>query len=94
MGQETWTQNLYWSWLYTLKTLTQEKPAGYPSFMRNSAWARKELNTYLDSWAELKHDTILYAKPVYAEAGGGGVILTTAAMSSPTRSFMAAWPRW
>ncbi|OPX85841.1 MAG: hypothetical protein A4E53_03320 [Pelotomaculum sp. PtaB.Bin104] len=72
LSQETWTQNLYWSWLYTLKTLTQEKPSGYPSFMRNPAWARKELNTYLGSWAELKHDTILYAKPVYAEAGGGG----------------------
>ncbi|MDD3654416.1 MAG: DUF3160 domain-containing protein, partial [Desulfotomaculaceae bacterium] len=72
LSQETWTQNLYWSWLYTLKTLTQEKPEGYPSFMRNPAWARKELNTYLGSWAELKHDTILYAKPVYAEAGGGG----------------------
>jgi len=52
--------------------LIQEKPEGYPSFMRSQAWARKELNTYLGSWAELKHDTILYAKQVYAEAGGGG----------------------
>ncbi|OPZ74761.1 MAG: hypothetical protein BWY80_00455 [Firmicutes bacterium ADurb.Bin456] len=75
LGKETWTQNLYWSWLYTLMPLIQEKPAGYPSFMRNSAWVRKELNTYLGSWTELKHDTILYAKPVYAEAGGGGEII-------------------
>lgn len=72
LSKETWTENLYWNWLYTLMPLTWEKPAGYPSFMRNSAWARKELNTFLGSWAELKHDTILYAKPVYAEAGGGG----------------------
>jgi len=72
LSKETWNQNLYWNWLYTLMPLIQEKPAGYPSFMRNSAWARKELNTYLGSWTELKHDTILYAKPVYAEAGGGG----------------------
>jgi len=72
LSKDTWTENLYWNWLYTLMPLTWEKPAGYPSFMRNSAWARKELNTYLGSWAELKHDTILYAKPVYAEAGGGG----------------------
>jgi hypothetical protein len=75
LGKETWTQNLYWSWLYTLMPLLQEKPEGYPSFMRNSAWAGKELNTYLGSWTELKHDTILYAKPVYAEAGGGGEMI-------------------
>lgn len=75
LNQETWTQNLYWSWLYTLMPLVQEKPEGYPSFMRNAAWVRKELNTYLGSWAELKHDTILYAKQVYAEAGGGGEII-------------------
>lgn len=69
---ETWTQNLYWGWLYQLRPLTDEKPSGYPAFMRNLAWVRKELNTFLGSWSELKHDTILYAKQVYAEMGGGG----------------------
>jgi len=39
--------------------------------MQNQAWARKDLNTLLGSWTELKHDTILYAKQVYAEMGGG-----------------------
>jgi hypothetical protein len=39
--------------------------------MLNTAWPRKELNTFLGSWTELKHDTILYAKQVYAEMGGG-----------------------
>ena len=71
LDKSTWTQNLYWSWLYSLKPLIQEKPEGYPTFMRNQAWVRKELNTYLGSWTELKHDTILYAKQVYAEMGGG-----------------------
>ena len=42
--------------------------------MQNSAWIRKEINTFLGSWTELKHDTILYAKQVYAEFGGGGEI--------------------
>ncbi|MDD4358565.1 MAG: DUF3160 domain-containing protein [Candidatus Pacebacteria bacterium] len=69
---KTWTQNLYWGWLYQLRPLLSEKGEGYPSFMQNSAWARKELNTFLGSWTELKHDTILYAKQVYAELGGGG----------------------
>lgn len=71
LGGGTWTQNLYWSWLYTLTPLTEEKGKGYPSFMQNQAWTRKQLETYLGSWTELKHDTILYAKQIYAEMGGG-----------------------
>jgi hypothetical protein len=71
LGQGIWTQNLYWSWLHTLNPLLAEKEEGYPSFMKNRAWTRKELNTYLGSWTELKHDTVLYAKQVYAEMGGG-----------------------
>jgi len=69
---ENWTQNLYWGWLYQLRPLLDEKGNGYPSFMQNTAWLRKDLNTFLGSWSELKHDTILYAKQVYAELGAGG----------------------
>jgi hypothetical protein len=68
---ENWTQNLYWGWLYQLRPLIDEKPSGYPTFMQNTAWVRKEINTFLGSWSELKHDTILYAKQVYAEMGAG-----------------------
>ena len=67
----TWTQNLYWSWLYTLEPLTEPKGEGYPAFMQNRDWTRRQLEAYLGSWTELKHDTILYAKQVYAEMGGG-----------------------
>ena len=45
---------------------------GYPSFMRNEAWTDKSLNTSLGSWAELRHDTILYAKQSGIECGGDG----------------------
>ncbi|MFH1233582.1 MAG: DUF3160 domain-containing protein [Patescibacteria group bacterium] len=69
---ENWTQNLYWGWLYQLRPLLEEKANGYPTFMQNVAWLRKDLNTFLGSWSELKHDTILYAKQVYAEMGGVG----------------------
>jgi hypothetical protein len=49
-----------------------EQPgSGYPAFMQSTAWLDKQLNTVLGSWSELKHDTILYAKQVYAELGGG-----------------------
>ncbi|MTI85236.1 MAG: DUF3160 domain-containing protein [Firmicutes bacterium] len=71
LDRETWNQNLYWGWLYTLDSLLEEKGEGYPFFMQGEAWTRKGLNTYLASWTELKHDTILYAKQVYAEMGGG-----------------------
>ncbi len=66
---EDWTQNLYWGWLYALLALLNEKGSGYPSFMKSDAWADKELNTSLGSWAELRHDTILYAKQSYTLAG-------------------------
>ncbi|MEK7522902.1 MAG: DUF3160 domain-containing protein, partial [Patescibacteria group bacterium] len=69
---ENWTQNLYWGWLYQLRPLLDKKSSGYPTFMQNTAWTRKELNTFLGSWSQLKHDTILYAKQTYAELGAGG----------------------
>jgi hypothetical protein len=57
-----WAQNLYWNWFYCLMPLLYEKEASYPLFMRTPAWSDKELLTALASWAELRHDTILYAK--------------------------------
>ncbi|MCZ7385556.1 MAG: DUF3160 domain-containing protein [Candidatus Methanoperedens sp.] len=64
-NESEWTQNLYWSWLYTIKPLLKEYGPGYPTFMQTQAWQDKELNTALASWTELRHDTILYAKQSY-----------------------------
>jgi hypothetical protein len=72
LGTDSWTQNLYWSWLYSFQPLIAPKGSAYPSFMQTQAWLRKDLQTALGSWTELKHDTILYAKQVMAEMGGGG----------------------
>jgi hypothetical protein len=71
LDKETWTQNLYWTWLYSFFPLIEPKGESYPVFMQNQAWTRKDLNTAMGSWTELKHDTILYAKQVMAEMGGG-----------------------
>ena len=60
-----WNRNLYWSWLYALKPLLQEFGVGYPAFMQTQAWQDRELQAALASWAELRHDTILYAKQSY-----------------------------
>ena len=57
-----WNRNLYFSWVYTLKSLLKEFNQSYPMFMQTKAWLDKELQTALASWAELRHDTILYAK--------------------------------
>ncbi len=65
-----WNRNLYWSWLYALQALISERSAGYPSFMRTEAWQDRQLNAALASWAELRHDTILYAKQSYAMTAG------------------------
>ena len=72
LSVEEWTETLYNSWLYTFHPLLLDTPGeGYPTFMQSQAWLDKQLNTVMGSWAELKHDTILYAKQVYAELGGG-----------------------
>jgi hypothetical protein len=73
-GEEEWTQNLYWSWLYSLQPLWQSFGEGYPLFMQSVEWRDKDLNASLGSWTELRHDTLLYAKQSYAELGAGGDI--------------------
>ncbi|MFW6134801.1 MAG: DUF3160 domain-containing protein [Elusimicrobiota bacterium] len=71
--QEDWFKNLYLNWLYVLKSLHGEVSEGYPTFMQTTAWQDKQLNTALASWAQLRHDTILYVKQSYTMAERGGV---------------------
>lgn len=71
LQMDSWTQNLYWAWLYAFQPVIAPKDQAYPAFMQTEAWTRKDLQTALSSWTELKHDTILYAKQVMAEMGGG-----------------------
>lgn len=61
-----WNRNLYWSWLYSFQPLMKDYSSGYPTFMQTDAWQDKELSTSLASWTELRHDTILYTKQLYA----------------------------
>ena len=73
LSTEDWFQNLYWNWLYVLRSLLGEFGDGYQTFMQTKAWQDKELSTALASWSELRHDTILYVKQSYtmAELGAG-----------------------
>jgi hypothetical protein len=65
LSDQDWNRNLYWSWLHALKPLLADFGPGYPTFMTTKAYRTKALNTALASWAQLRHDTILYAKQSY-----------------------------
>lgn len=72
MGEIDWNQTVANKWIAALKDVNS-KNAQYPKFMLSPQWDKKNLNAALASWAELKHDAILYAKqPMGAECGGGG----------------------
>ena len=65
-----WHASLYAQWLNTLRPLLDEKGKGYPEFMQNDEWTKKDLETFAGSYTELKHDTVLYSKQAMAEMGG------------------------
>jgi hypothetical protein len=69
---DIWQENLYNGWLWSLQELLPEYKAdsGMPFFMTTDAWRSKSLNSALGSYAELKHDTVLYGKQAAAEMGG------------------------
>src|SRR5690606_12291808 len=72
-----WQGSLYTSWLGALRTLSPRAGAapdgsaaaadapGLPAVARTELWARRLLNTQLASWAQLRHDTLLYATQSY-----------------------------
>ena len=83
MKEIDWQETAATQWMSTLQTMldtdisrfntSNEAEMKLPDFMMTSQWAKKNLNTALASWAELKHDAILYAKqPMGAECGAGG----------------------
>ena len=73
MQEIDWKETIATQWMNTLKVLN-DKGEKLPYFMGTPEWDKKNMNAVLASWAELKHDAILYAKqPFGAECGGGGL---------------------
>jgi hypothetical protein len=68
------TQDLYRRWLGVLRALAEAPLRTAPAFTQNEAWARKQLNGALGTWAELRHDTILYIKQSYTSTPRGGMM--------------------
>jgi len=69
-----WRSSVYSLWLDALRTLSASapKPEALPHVMQRGPWRKKQLTTQLASWAELRHDTILYAKQSYSAVPGCG----------------------
>ena len=69
-SEESWTSNLLSEWLYTLRGLSNPTTGdNYPEVFRTEAWAIKNIETQLASVAQLRHDSVLYAKqPVVPNA--------------------------
>lgn len=58
-------------WLDVLARLVGPPPAGQPPYALTSAWEGRVLTCAAGSWAELKHDTLLYVKqPIVMREGG------------------------
>ncbi len=68
---EDWLGTFYSGWLYTFIPQVQSKGEAFPPLMRTFEWQNREANSALGSWAELKHDTALYAKMPEFMGGGG-----------------------
>ena len=69
-GSGFWEANLYNLWLGALRALSPgpdiaNVQSGLPAVAATEPWGRRILNAQLASWAELRHDTILYAKQSY-----------------------------
>jgi hypothetical protein len=65
-----WTASMYNTWLAAFRALKADTTGeGFPYAMKTHAYALKALNTALASWAELRHDTILYVKQSYTGVG-------------------------
>jgi len=67
MGPELWEGSLHHLWLSAIRALSpdRDKDKSLPAPMQSPAWEKRLLNTQLASWAELRHDNLLYAKQSY-----------------------------
>ncbi len=65
-----WSSSIYNGWLDAIRTLNiPEFVDDLPPFMQTAAWWQEKMNTQLASWAQLRHDNLLYAKPSYTSGG-------------------------
>jgi len=62
-----WGSTVYDAWLYAILPMWLPHGAAYPDYMQTEAWDARAHQAGFGSYAELKHDTVLYAKQAFAE---------------------------
>lgn len=72
VNDSEWFGSLNSAWLDVLRNLTTPFGEGYPSYMQSRLFPLKQMESFMGSYAELKHDTLLYEKQPMAECGGPG----------------------
>jgi hypothetical protein len=65
LNESDWQASSYTAWVHALASLVNPTSGDYPEFMQTLVWQDEKLTTALGSWAQLRHDTILYAKQTY-----------------------------
>lgn len=90
LGNDYWTMPIYNSWLGLIRSLNAPVAGDdrYPQALRTAAWADKTLHAQLASWAQLRHDNLLYAKQSFST--GQAVCEYPDAYLEPYPAFYAA----
>jgi hypothetical protein len=67
---EAWGETVYDAWLASVEPMWLAHGEAFPDFMQTAAWDAKAHQAGFGSYAELRHDTILYTKQFVGEMGG------------------------
>ena len=87
-GDDFWSATLYNLWLNSIRTLNPPaERSSLPKFMQTAGWWQEKMNTQLASWAQLRHDNLLYAKQSYT---GGATCSYPYAYVEPIPQFYLA----
>lgn len=65
-GNDFWNESLYNIWLNSIRDLNPpDDLSRFPESMQTAAFWQSKMNSQLSSWAQLRHDNLLYAKQSY-----------------------------
>ncbi|MCK9424400.1 MAG: DUF3160 domain-containing protein [Ignavibacteriaceae bacterium] len=66
-SDDFWKSSMYNAWLQGIRSLNPPaERTTLPSFMQTAAYWQSKMNTQLASWAQLRHDNLLYGKQSYS----------------------------
>jgi hypothetical protein len=85
---EYWNMSFFNLWLQAIRQLNPPADRSpLPSFMQTEPWTHKTMTTQLASWAQLRHDNLLYGKQSYS---GGPICSYPQSYVEPVPHFFGA----